>query len=72
VDEYGVIVYFKGGSNKLYFDCIKKACSEVTLVYFGSRIMEGIHDLHKILAFCNEEKFLELSQMKNVYIITPA
>jgi len=71
VNEYNTIVYFKGGSSKLYYDCIKKSCSDIKLVCFGSRIMEGIHDLERILTLCNEEKFLELNQIKNVEVFTP-
>ena len=68
VDKYDVIVYFKGGSSKLYSECIKKSCSDVILVSFGSRIMQGIHDLPKIINLCNEEKFSDINYMSNVTV----
>ena len=57
--KYDTIIFFKAGSNQLYFDCIKNACgvAGIKLVSFGSKSMEGIGNLETIAGLCSEGKF---------------
>ncbi len=47
VEKYDVVIFFKAGANRLYEQCITKACTEskVRLKSFGYRSMGGINDL---------------------------
>ncbi|WP_456455649.1 DUF6884 domain-containing protein [Thermovibrio sp.] len=45
--KYEVIVFFRGGARKDYYECLKEACKEagVKLISFGSGNMKGIREL---------------------------
>ncbi|MDR4512342.1 MAG: hypothetical protein MRJ93_11640 [Nitrososphaeraceae archaeon] len=63
--QYDAVVYFKAGSNKLYYQCIEIACQELNLKFisFGNRCMEGIGYVDKVLDLCEKQRFLEISNL---------
>ena len=68
--NYDTIVFFKAGSNQLYFNCIRNACtiSGVKFVSFGSKSMEGIGNLENIVDLCRQKKFSALESINGISV----
>ena len=56
IRDYDAIIFYKGGSGKLYEQCIKSACKQANkeFISFGYAFLGDINQLPKIIE-CNEK-----------------
>ena len=71
IQNYGIVIFFKGGARKAYLSCVKEASksASIILITFGYANMGGINDLSKIIASVDQGNLEKIREIKhaNVY-----
>ena len=70
--NYDLVIYYKGGARREYYNCIRNACQAAgnTLIVLGFANMGGINDIIKVIALAEQGKFGEILNIKHTEVIS--